>query len=560
MKSQNTHQTVKHSETVNARSTSSGSTPLDGISLIQRGNEYFFSDCYLEATGYYYQAAMVLKNFKDHRVERSKAWSNVAECHLRLQNWQAAEDASTNALVADPSNSKARYRRAKARFELRDYAGASMDADNVGTGDAKDVAALCRELAFAHFSQTLTVKSAATKDTRSDGTFERGGVERREPPPSPGRPTNSAEHERELWFRRIIDSYRLRIDDEYTQTGATDAGCLYGIRAKGLSLCPIDHFQAYVHRAVKKRAVPPWFAFGEMDELCRMATTDRFSNIKVAVGPSDIVNFYANSSHGEIQELRNLAVFIEGPIGMPWKAPPETRKVNLLKVNVPSSALAENRHNLGGPLLPSSARAPAAGMYSAEGVIVYPFTTHGSDGTHHHHPYQADLRHHRQRSTPAQIIGNNTGLHPFTDRYYQPFHHPSVQQAQQRGPLRTLKRDKGQPGKAGQTRGWEQQSLMKQSLHCDHRAFSSPRPGERRSPSPVPVSDESLSAFSECEQPSFIPSQRVVMNRPVGSGLCQQQLNGALYSQEQESSTSQHAHCGSRELREEFSELTELST
>jgi tetratricopeptide (TPR) repeat protein len=568
MKGRDAHHIAIQSETINVRSNPSGGTPLEGIALIQRGNEYFFSNCYLEATGYYYQAAMVLKNFKEHRSERSKAWSNVSECHLRLQNWQAAEDASTNALLADPTNRKALYRRAKARYELGEYAGAAMDADKVGTRDAKDVAALCRELACAHFSDKLTTTAGDTGGTRQDRRrLARNGVERRDALPSSAHPTNTSEHEREFWFRRIIDSYRLRIDDEYTQTGASDAGCLYGIRAKGLSASPIDHFKAYVHRAVKKRVVPPWFSFRDHDELYRMATMDGFSNINVAVVPDDILNFYANASHDELQELRNLAVFIEGPIGMPWKAPRETRKINILKVKEPILARVENRYNLGGHLLSPSD--PDPDLFTAGGVVVHPSTPHRSDGTHRHRPHQADIRHLLQHSTSSQFKGNNSGLYPLRDRYYQPFNPSSLQQhAQRRGPVSTSKRDK--PGQAGQTLGREQPMLLKQPLHGDHQARPIPRRGENRSPSsPEPVTEETRSTSSEFEQQSFEPhtpyhqssmvSQKVLaMSRPVRSGL-RQQRSGVFYSQEEDSSTSQHVHSGSQELRDQFSELTELS-
>lgn len=298
---------------------------LDGLSLMQRGNEYFFSDCYLEATGYYYQAAMLLKRSPEHKKERSKAWSNVAECHLRLQNWQAAEDAATNAIGADKNNMKALYRRAKARFELTDYAGAAKDAEAVGTMDAMDVAALCKELAHAEVARRLT----------SGGTHPAGGRERRErrgerrqpasaevrdqPPPN----SNNEMDERELWFRRIIDSYRLRVDDEYTKTGASDAGCLYGIQAKGLEKVksPMDHFQAYVNRAIKKRVLPEWFTITDMEELCVLAIKDSFSNINHPVAPEDIVRYYSERmgpQHNELKQLRDLAGYIEGPIGMPW--------------------------------------------------------------------------------------------------------------------------------------------------------------------------------------------------------------------------------------------------
>lgn len=353
--------------------TTNSTSNLDGLSLIQRGNEYFFSNCYLEATGYYYQAAMLLKGSKDHRVERSKAWSNVAECHLRLQNWQAAQDAASNAVITDPNNAKALYRRAKARFELGDYAGAAKDADAVGTRESRDVAELCRELAQAALAKKKNIakkKSSPLHDdaredlvdssitescTSNSNPFNdhsytgaphpspqprrrphRGAepaIREREPPPAPVPPARTMMSDRELWFRRLIDSYRLRVDDEYTTTGAADGSSLYGIRAKGGRAPPFNHFRSYVQRALKKRVLPLWFTLSEMDPLCHLATTDAFSNISVAGLPDEIHDFYTDLGFpGELSALRDLASYIEGPIGMPWddsKALPPGEKLRM---------------------------------------------------------------------------------------------------------------------------------------------------------------------------------------------------------------------------------------
>jgi len=481
----------------------------DGMALLQNGNEYFFSECYLAATGYYYQAARIFKDLPDSAKELSKAWSNVAECHLRLSNWQAAQDAATDAVHADPHNTKALYRRAKARFELGLYVGAAEDADAVGTQEAMDVAALCRDLAQVEMSKEISerevqereevdeefreegqlsndfqeeeeresyqrhddvdddprtssnrksryVNSCDSKENsevpleyisktrsfaadqenqlqtspsmedyssieiveqqslqqrpkqrsnsmanREEAYYERQeapspqqykqatssqltfmdhrddqqyvqresrpshhyqyppSMERREdvhyeereapPPDQPqvqkdtnqllpygqpqypqyqhhhrektGQQTFVSPEERDLWFRRIVDSYRLRVDDEYTQTGASDANCLYGIRSRGKTDLPTKHFQAYVQRALKKRVLPSWFTVSQIQGLSRLAMIDRFSNLMMAGVPEEISDFYAQE-YGlteEVELLRDLALFIEGPIGMPWR-------------------------------------------------------------------------------------------------------------------------------------------------------------------------------------------------------------------------------------------------
>ena len=50
--------------------------------------------------------------------------SNQAACLLKLGQWKEAEKRASSALVAEPSNSKAVYRRGLARLRLGDGAGA----------------------------------------------------------------------------------------------------------------------------------------------------------------------------------------------------------------------------------------------------------------------------------------------------------------------------------------------------------------------------------------------------------------------------------------------------
>lgn len=517
----------------------------DGMKLKQQGHEYFFKGCYLEAMGYYYQAAILMqaalqryddeginsnesntKNASFYRTELSKAWSNVTECHLRLKNWQAAEDAASQALQYDAHNAKAIYRRAKARFELSDYVGAAQDADRVGTRDAKDVASICRQLGATsimkqqeegqqqeqqqhkqkqkekhehhehtkHTGASRSTKSHAGSSRRSDKSrgysstkshrrhkeaqillstiprnertpasvekqeysqdidednyrfnsttpgkrippsgvqhksqrdfkednyrhkeeklrsttprrkrmpsvvveqeprhdFEEDDYRRRETkhhsttPRRKWKPTSVVEHEsreddeydyrrhhrfndesredveddydrddeevrgimhsheeyknqevrdgverqpqsseemsaRILWFRRVIDSYRLRVEDEYLETGSAEPKSLYGLRAKGImDAPPRDHFMAYVHRALKKQFLPPWFTNDRnlLQELYTFATTDFLSNINYAIETAELSEYHRKRGLPyEMETLRDLALYIEGPIG-----------------------------------------------------------------------------------------------------------------------------------------------------------------------------------------------------------------------------------------------------
>ncbi|CAB9522666.1 expressed unknown protein [Seminavis robusta] len=604
-----------------------GGMALSALSLIQRGNEYFFSDCYLEATGYYYQAAMLLKSFKGHKPERSKAWSNVAECHLRLQNWQAAEDASTNALVADPSNTKALYRRAKARFELADYVGAAKDADAVGTQESHDVAALCRELALAQTHGNGSPQPAA-----------RGGHQQQHHQSHRPRRESSKERtvltleERELWFRRIIDSYRLRVDDEYTQTGASDAGCLYGIRAKGGIQSPLNHFQSYVQRAVKKRVLPVWFTLGDMGDLCRMATTDSFSNINIAVVPEEIVQFYdeqaEGSGHDEVQELRNLAVYIEGPIGMPWadssasshhhntksknNLPTEKkprRKKSLPRV-IPepgSGGKGESFDNLYdlGRALPSYGVRQSGHAKSHRHAdtnrfgIDQPLTPQRSPVQNRHYVtgnkggsrYQklqrstSDTR--VPRGTPSTPKANKRHMHVSSKGVVGVYHQSPYQQREpkrgrsierhirhptpQRGRSFSPLRDRRDPLRvmAPSSPAWGYQQQMHHPVGAPPYIVPSKN---KRSPSPMPISDDSESTPSDSFSPQLYYQMSMPSNlRRSSSELRRhqskfhggkQELFGGFYSHE-DSSTAQevrHGFLRNNSNRDEFSELTDLSS
>ena len=122
-----------------------------------------------------------------------------------------------------------RYRRAKARVELHEYKGAAEDAKLVPTKEAR-----------------VLVQTANKKQQEKDTAGFAVAV-------------HEGEHQEELskeeWHRiygRLIDSYRLRVEDEYTLTGDVDMDCLYG----GEQM-PIRHFRRYAKKAKKKGVLPP---------------------------------------------------------------------------------------------------------------------------------------------------------------------------------------------------------------------------------------------------------------------------------------------------------------
>ena len=59
--------------------------------------------------------------------EASKTYANASECRLRLGDFALAESAASRALELDGANTKARFRRGRARLERGDYEGAMAD-------------------------------------------------------------------------------------------------------------------------------------------------------------------------------------------------------------------------------------------------------------------------------------------------------------------------------------------------------------------------------------------------------------------------------------------------
>ncbi len=82
------------------------------------GNEHFVAGRTREACRQYNRAIEVFGErpggTAEQRGEKSKLYANRAECLLRLEQWPAAEQAAARAVGLDPSNVKARYRRARA--------------------------------------------------------------------------------------------------------------------------------------------------------------------------------------------------------------------------------------------------------------------------------------------------------------------------------------------------------------------------------------------------------------------------------------------------------------
>ncbi|MCJ1393321.1 hypothetical protein MMC18_006193 [Xylographa bjoerkii] len=105
-------------------------------------------------------------------------------------------------------------------------------------------------------------------------------------------------------FAQIIDSYRLRMEDEYKFRG--DAGGLYAGEN------PLPDFRRYLNRAEKKGVVLPKWWSGEKRKASEKTAVDRakWSDLHSAVEKVDIIEHYRDSMMP--MKLRMLAEKVEG--------------------------------------------------------------------------------------------------------------------------------------------------------------------------------------------------------------------------------------------------------
>ena len=254
-----------------------------GIAEKTKGNEAFQSGDYTQAIVLYGKSAQLLEaEGEGANEDLGKVWANMAECYLRQKEWSAAEDAATKAINADGANVKARYRRAKARFEMKDFAGAVVDAGEVHTQDGIGL-----------------LRSARAELAAPD--------------------------KKKAIFKRIIDSYRMRMEDDYCATGDVHVDSLYS----GEEPLPLKHFRGYVRMGAKKKAFPPPFDIEtDLEELCTFATEDKFHSIRFCVEADDVRKHYDPlGMPQELNALRRLATQVVGPLASMFGGSDETEGI-----------------------------------------------------------------------------------------------------------------------------------------------------------------------------------------------------------------------------------------
>jgi hypothetical protein len=125
-------------------------------------------------------------------------------------------------------------------------------------------------------------------------------------------------------FQRIIDSYRLRADDEAVQCVYSNELCqynIYGLRAQGIRTPPLKHFRAYLRRGHHVNLIPEYLlpenGTVKYQALVYMATNDDWFDIGFATDHSRIRACYSSGtiqSVDSVESLRSFAVEIAGPI------------------------------------------------------------------------------------------------------------------------------------------------------------------------------------------------------------------------------------------------------
>lgn len=217
-----------------------------------RGNAKFTAGELAEALRYYEQALLLIKDCDSRetcaaRLEESKVHANRSECFLRQRSWTAAADAATAALVADPRNAKALFRRAKARQELGDQAAAVADVKSVVRIEPRNqqARALLRDLCPADTSPTSAQQFHV--GARSADLGEAGVAL---PAPSAWARGLSPAMQHE-W---LVDCYRMRVDDDYAWGGGELRGLYAAATGGGGSIW--KDFLVFCKLAVRRQAIP----------------------------------------------------------------------------------------------------------------------------------------------------------------------------------------------------------------------------------------------------------------------------------------------------------------
>jgi tetratricopeptide (TPR) repeat protein len=230
-------------------------------------------------------------------LEMATVVANVAECHIGMEKYDMASNTAQRALEYDPHNTKAWLQMARAEFHLKNYCQAALSAEMVQSveGDAL----------YQEIKQQL----------------------------------QPIIDQHKVLFHRIIDSYRLRVEDEYNSgivgrnslpallqqnSQSQDSGSfrespLCGKEFKSL---PLKHFRGYLRAILVRNLITQDIqetiapSSGDLFQaLCFMAMSDDFSNVRLPVTLADIEAYYQEHRMDDtVESLRQFAVSVLGPI------------------------------------------------------------------------------------------------------------------------------------------------------------------------------------------------------------------------------------------------------
>ncbi|KAI9096642.1 hypothetical protein DFS34DRAFT_149561 [Phlyctochytrium arcticum] len=91
-------------------------------------------------------------------------------------------------------------------------------------------------------------------------------------------------------YKRFIDSYRLRVEDEMVFSGVHRG--LYNLEEGERATGSLKDFKRYIKKAQDRKMFPSWWTSADTDAMLTIATTDKCANIKYATEKSDMTEHY----------------------------------------------------------------------------------------------------------------------------------------------------------------------------------------------------------------------------------------------------------------------------
>lgn len=116
-------------------------------------------------------------------------------------------------------------------------------------------------------------------------------------------------------FKLLVDTYRMRMEDEYVFQGEVLEGSLY---SGATAASAARHFKRFLTKTVKldgirnKKLLPEWWSKDSLNECVEFARTDDFSNVGFAAEKHDMQDHYCQI-HMPMQ-LRMFSEKIDGTL------------------------------------------------------------------------------------------------------------------------------------------------------------------------------------------------------------------------------------------------------